>query len=194
MAWPDLAVHHHEDSALALLPITLITGSRLPELLPIIRLSVSGRVPELLSITRSPLSGPPGVVVPRSDGDPLTEPKARDGSLDLHLAADHAKRAPTLAFIPFYAGLRDELKRWIEGERKATGPAAVPIQQPYCSTAAASDSPHAGLRVFMAIAEEAGVEAEFTSQGHARIETTRSYSLSTSADRERAISSLPIDR
>jgi hypothetical protein len=89
MAWPDLAVHHHEDSAL--LPITLITGSRLPEWLPIIRLSVSGRVPELLPITRNPLSGPPGVVVPRSDGDSLTEPKARDGSRDLHLATGRSQ-------------------------------------------------------------------------------------------------------
>jgi len=119
--------------------------------------------------------------------------------------------------VPVHAGLREDLKLWLEDERS---------NWPGADTSPALLLNHRGERlsargardVLAALAEEAGIDPEFTSHvlrhtfgttlvrdghdlvlvaelmGHARVETTRSYSLPTAADRERAINSLPIDR
>jgi site-specific recombinase XerD len=119
--------------------------------------------------------------------------------------------------VPVHAGLRDELKLWIDDER-GNWPGAGSNPALLLNRSGKRLSARGARDVFTAIAEEAGIEAEFTSHvlrhtfgttlvrdghdlvlvaelmGHARVETTRSYSLPTAADRERAVNSLPIDR
>ena len=119
--------------------------------------------------------------------------------------------------IPVHAQLRAELALWINEERPAwpgaqTNPAVILNRRgDRLSARGAHD-------ILLAIADQAGLSDDFTGHvlrhtfgttlvraghdlvlvaelmGHARVETTRSYSLPSAADRERAINSLPTDR
>lgn len=119
--------------------------------------------------------------------------------------------------IPAHAELRENLALWINDERPHwagadTNPALLLNHH----------GDRLGARgardILAAIADEAGVNNEFSSHvlrhtfgttlvrdghdlvlvaelmGHARVETTRAYSLPTAEDRQRAINSLPTDR
>ncbi len=119
--------------------------------------------------------------------------------------------------IPIHADLREHLALWIIDERPtwpgADNPALLLNQR------GARLSDRGAHNILLAIAEEAGLRADFTGghvlrhtfgtrlvreghdlvliaelMGHARLETTRAYSLPTDVDRQAAINSLFTDR
>jgi site-specific recombinase XerD len=118
--------------------------------------------------------------------------------------------------IPAHPELRDNLAVWIDDERPGwpgadTNPALL------LNHRGKRLSPRGARDILTAIADDAGVDPDFTSHtlrhtfatnlvrdghdlvlvadllGHQRLETTRGYSLPTAEDRQRAINSLPTD-
>ena len=118
--------------------------------------------------------------------------------------------------VPVHAQLRRELTLWINEERPdwlgaQTNPALL------LNRRGGRLSARGAHDILLAVADQAGIDEDFTGHvlrhtfgttlvrgghdlvlvaelmGHARIETTRSYSLPDAADRERAINSLPTD-
>jgi site-specific recombinase XerD len=119
--------------------------------------------------------------------------------------------------IPVHAGLHEHLKLWINDERLAWPGADSPAL--LLNQRGGRLSHRGAHNILLAIAEEAAITADFTGghvlrhtfgtrlvreghdivlvaelMGHARLETTRAYSLPTDADREAAINSLLTDR
>lgn len=118
--------------------------------------------------------------------------------------------------IPVHAVLREQLALWINDERPAwpgaAGPALILNRRGGRLSARGADD------ILNTIADQARLSAEFTPHvlrhtfgtrlvreghdlvlvaelmGHARLETTRGYTLPTDHDRQRAINSLPTDR
>jgi site-specific recombinase XerD len=119
--------------------------------------------------------------------------------------------------VPVHAGLHEHLKLWINDERPAWPGADSPALLLNQRGGRLSD--RGAHDILLSIADEAAVTADFTGghvlrhtfgtrlvreghdivlvaelMGHARVETTRAYSLPTDADREAAINSLLTDR
>jgi integrase/recombinase XerC len=118
--------------------------------------------------------------------------------------------------VPIHADLREHLDVWIDEERPhwknaETNPALL------LNTRGGRLSPRGARDIISAIGEQANLGPEFSSHvlrhtfgttmirekhdivvvaellGHARLETTRAYSLPTAEDRERAVNSIPSD-
>ncbi|KAB1922543.1 tyrosine-type recombinase/integrase [Micromonospora sp. ALFpr18c] len=119
--------------------------------------------------------------------------------------------------VPAHADLREHLARWINHERPTLAGADAPALLLNQRGGRLSD--RGAHDILLAIADEAGITADFTGghvlrhtfgtrlvreghdlvlvaelMGHARVETTRAYSLPTEADREAAVNSLITDR